>query len=779
MTDDKGQAIPAANILLLRPADSLLIKGVLTDANGYFRIDQIKTKEGVISVRMTGYKRKDTHFSFTGADTALQLGSISLITVVSNLKQVEIIEQKPLYEQKIDRLVVNVSNNIATAGGTVIDVLERSPGVSVERQSGSISLNARDGVQIMINGKVSRLPMDAVIQMLSSMSSSNIDRIELISNPGARYEASGNGGIINIILKKPADLGTKGSYNIILGYGKHEKAGVGLNLNHRTEKLNTYLDLSFYRNHTEQHFENSRMVHSAGDNVGTATVSERDPVTTNYSGLFGMDYMVNKQLTIGGYISAYSNKWVMDADNLVSIDTNNISSGGIKINNHETSRWQNLAGNIYLAYSWTDGSTLSLDADYLYYNNSNPTTYRNRYFNESDAVVIDSNLRAEKHTPVNIWVAKLDYTKKLGEKMELETGAKGSFSKFTNDVSLDELSNGKWANVPGFTVSAPYNENIGAVYAALNTTFSKSTRLNVGLRYEYADISLKGTDVKTALSRSFSNLFPTFFFAHDINKKNTIQFSYGRRITRPAFSDLAPFVIFLDPTAYYYGNAALLPAIADGIKLDYKYDRYLLSLQYSHESNAFAQRQPVINDSSSVEILTTLNLKYRNTYSLIFTAPVNIIQWWNLQLNVLGSYREVQTSHLDENFVRRQTSARVNVVQRFKLPAKFTLELSTLYRTPSITGISKTAAAGSVDLGIQRKIQQGKGNIRLNINDIFWTNIDKLTLYQPANNLDVKILYRYEPRVIRLNYTYNFGNTKVKNRAERETGANEIDNRVN
>lgn len=778
--DETGQALPMANVLVLRFTDSLLIKGGLTDAAGHFTIDQIKADSFIISIRLTGYKRTDVAVTRQAADTiqVLQVRDIIVPRSNSQLKQVEVVEQKPLYEQKIDRLVVNVQQNISTAGGTALDVLERSPGVTVERQQNVISLNARAGVLIMINGKVSRLPMDAIIQQLGSMSAANIQKIELISNPSAQFDASGNGGIINIVMKKPADFGTSGSYNVTLGYGLKEKVGAGVSLNHRADKLSLYSDFSYYRNHTSQRFENSRTVKVGADNMRTATVSDRDPVTTNFSGQIGADYNATKKTTIGGYISGYSNKWVMNADNKVQLQQNGQPTGGIDITNNETNTWQSAGGNLYLSHDIKKGSTFSIDLDYLHYNNNNPTSYYNRYLNASEVLISDSSLKAKKNTPVNIWVGKADYTVAFNDNIDLEAGVKGSYSKFDNDVVLNKLENDRWTEVQGFTQSSVYKESIGAAYVALNTSLSEKTKLNAGLRYEYADVTLDVTGKNSGVNRTFSNLFPTVFFSHNINKQQTIQLSYGRRITRPSFSDLAPFVIFIDPTAYYYGNATLLAAVTDGLKLDYKLKKYLFSFQYSHEANAFAQNQPVIDDVSNIEVLTTLNLKHRNTYSLMFAAPFKLTKWWNLQLNCTGSRRELLTSHLKENFTVSQNYLRLNLVQRFKLPAGYSLELMGVYRSPGIAGISETAAAGAVDMGLQKKIQKDKGMLRLNFSDIFWTNIDKLSLDNPANNLHVNILYKFEPRVIRLNYTYNFGNSKVKKNGERESGAEEVGNRV-
>lgn len=778
--DAGGQSLPGANALALQIKDSALLKGGVTNGDGLFTIEQVKADSFIISIRMTGYSRKNV-VVVSGDATAnneIILKDIILETSRSQLKQVDVTAQKPLYEQKIDKLIVNVQQNISSAGGTALDVLERSPGVTVERQQNTISLNARAGILIMINGKVSRLPMDAIIQQLSSMGAANIEKIELISNPSAQYDASGNGGIINIILKKPAEYGTNGSYSVTLGYGLKEKAGAGLSINHHAEKVNVYGDFSFYRNHTSQRFENARTVTDGTDDNYTGTVSKRDPVTTSFSAQVGLDYNISKKTTIGGFITGYNNKWVMEANNDVTLQTNKEYTGGIAIVNNETNTWQNLGGNIYLTHEIKKNSSISIDIDYLYYKNDNPSNYANHYYNAGSVLTADSNLDATKKTPVNIWVGKADYTVAFNDNIDLEAGVKGSYSKFDNHVVLNKLENGSWTEVPDFSQSSEYKETIGAAYVALNTSLSSKTKLNAGLRYEYADIDLDVYGKNTGVKRNFNNLFPTLFFSHDINKQQTIQFSYGRRITRPSFSDLAPFVIFIDPTAYYYGNANLLAAITDGVKLDYKFLKYLVSLQYSHESNAFAQNQPVIDSDSDVEVLTTLNLKYRNTYSLMFASPFKVSKWWNIQLNLIGSIRKVMTSHLENNVGINQSYLRLNLVQRFKLPAGITAELMGVYRSPGIAGISKTAAAGSVDVGLQKKILKDKGMLRLNVSDLFWTNIDKQTLDIPSNNLNVRILYRYEPRICRLNFTYNFGSSKVKKQAERESGAEEVGNRV-
>ncbi len=316
VVDDNSQALSYANVLVLSPIDSSLIKGDLTDDNGNFHIKEIEQGSYLISISYLGY---NTYFSesLTVTDNQeIALGNIILSEGVS-LEEVQVTAKKALFEQKIDRLVVNVASSLTAAGGTALEVLEKSPGVIVNRQSNSISMVGKDGLSVMINGKLSYQPIESIIQMLAGMPSDNIETIELITTPPANLDAEGNAGFINIILKSRTDLGLNGNWSASLGYGKGETASASVNLNYRKDKFNIFTNYSYTLQSQDQKFTNYRKVFFENTTTENDITTNREPAENNHNLRLGMDYELSDNTVVGLLFGAYNNRWTMDAKTLV------------------------------------------------------------------------------------------------------------------------------------------------------------------------------------------------------------------------------------------------------------------------------------------------------------------------------------------------------------------------------------------------------------------------------------------------------------------------------
>ncbi|MDQ3536117.1 MAG: TonB-dependent receptor, partial [Bacteroidota bacterium] len=260
--------IPYANVLLLNSLDSTLVKGEITNRSGNFSLATDKGGKYLVAIKFIGYQDYYSKaFSLDAANPTIELGSIRAVENARELNAVLIEAVKPLFEQKIDRTVINVESSIAASGGSVLDILARSPGVTVDRMNKSVAMAGKQGVRIMINGKISQIPLEATIQMLEGMNADNIEKIELITTPPAKYEAEGDAGLINIVVKQQTDAGPNGNLSLFTGYGRKEKYGGNINFNSRSKKVNLYGDYSFNNDVTEQLWTADRIVNVAGDQL--------------------------------------------------------------------------------------------------------------------------------------------------------------------------------------------------------------------------------------------------------------------------------------------------------------------------------------------------------------------------------------------------------------------------------------------------------------------------------------------------------------------------------
>ncbi|MDB5263142.1 MAG: TonB-dependent receptor plug, partial [Adhaeribacter sp.] len=354
-------------------------------------------------------------------------------------------------------------------------------------------------------------------------------------------------------------------------------------------------------------------------------------------------------------------------------------------------------------------------------------------------------------------------------------GFKTTISRLQNKVVVQDFIQNKWQPNLEFSQHIQMLEDLGAAYVNFNHQLPHQIKLQTGLRYEYTHTDLTTIDNQPVVERQYGNLFPSIFVSRDLTKKSSLQVSYSRRITRPTYNNLAPFVYFIDPNTFLSGNTSLKPAITDALQTTYRFrESYLLSLSYSYDKTPIVGWQVHLDPATNKQYARAENLKHAHNYSFNFSFPVSLTKWWQLQSNFMGVWIN-NTGIYDGREVSLQSGfGRVNLTQTFKLPNNFSAELSGFYQTRSPFGISYIRALGALNAGVQKKLNNGKGVFRLSVDDIFWTMRFSILTDQPALNLysDFNGIFS-EPRVVRLTYSRNFGNQKMKAAARRQTSSEE------
>ena len=777
---DSGQPLPFANVLLLSAADSSLVKGEVSGNDGSYVLEGIAPGDYLLMTSMVGYlETYSMPFKLKAQSGKKEMDALVLRENVAQLDAVEVVAKKALFEQKIDRLVVNVEGSITSAGATALEVLERSPGVVVNRQNSSISLAGKDGVIVMINGKINRMPLAAVVQMLEGMPSGNIEKIELITTPPANFDAEGNAGFINIVLKETSDQGLNGSYTFSGGYGKGDVSSAGINFNYRKNKINVYGDYSFSRRAQEQIFAFDRQVLLEGRTIRTDTRSMRDPVQRNHNARLGLDVDLSKKTVLGLLLSGYDNRWSMDAVNKTRILSNGTLDTLLTITNDEVNHWKHFGGNLNLQHTFASGEVLTFDADYLRYDNENPTNYLNSYSDGSDNLLFEERTFSGKVTPIKVGVGKLDFNKRFSEKLNMEAGVKGTLSRFDNDVTVSRFDGGFEVNDPSLTAEYRLEEDIAAAYTAFDVKLDEKSDLKLGLRYEYTNSNLGTVEEANIVDRQYGNLFPSFFLSRKFSENHSANLSYSRRITRPTFNDMAPFVIFMDPYTFFSGNAALQPSISNNVKLDYRFKTALISIQYTVEDSAIARFQSRVIEGTNQQLIRAENMKNRKTAALTIAFPWDVTSWWRMQNNIIGNWQEANT-YFDDDLVRVSTkNFQLVWINNFTLPKDFTVELMGFYNSKALFGIMEALPMGAVNFGVQKKFKGNSGTLRFGIDDVFNTLRIRSNGNYPEYNLVSQAEIDFSQRTFKLTYSRNFGDKKLKDARQRDTGSEEERRRVN
>jgi outer membrane receptor protein involved in Fe transport len=783
VTQAANKPVEFATITLLKATDSSLVKGAIADINGQYEFEQVKPGKYRIAAAYVGLKKAYSPAFEVNGNTAVKVATLSLGADAKNLKEVNVTGKKPFVEQHADKTVVNVENSIIGAGASAMEVLEKSPGVTIDKDD-NINLKGKNGVVIMIDGKLTNMSSQDVAQLLKSMPSSNIDQIELITNPSAKYDAAGNAGIINIKLKKNKTVGTNGSVNLGGAYGLTSKYNGALNLNHRNEHFNLFGSYNYNHRGNEQHLN----LYRTGTDNGKFTVFDQANKITNkseYHGVkVGMDYFISKNHTIGVMIDAGVRNSTAPAFGTTLIGGRELIDSTLKTSSENGSDWNRWAYNInYKGVLDTLGKELNIDVDYA---RNKETKTANIFSTTWDAAgknyMHGDTSRSNQPSDIDIKTVKIDYVNPLKHDAKFEAGLKFSFVKTDNNARFDSLRNENWVYDANRSNQFIYKENVQAGYINFHKQFKKLS-VQMGLRGEATQVEGNSVTINRKTDTSYFNLFPSIFVSYAVAKNHQLGLSYSRRLQRPSYEDLNPFEFYLDRYSIMSGNPYLRPSYANSIELTHTFKQFLTtSIGYTHTKDLMTQIIEVGKDAvtgdSSILRYKYLNVAKSDNFTMNISFPLPITKWWNSFTYLSGNYSKYQTIVNDQTVNISGGGFMARTQHSFTLPKGISTEVSFFYLSSQIAdeGLFKMKPMYAMDFGVSKQILHKKGSIKLSVNDVFNNQVFRGTFENAGRYNSVRS--KWESQQVRLNFSYRFGSTNIKAARNRKTGLEDEQNRV-
>ena len=786
-----NNGVDGATISLLRFKDARLAKVAVTDKNGVFEFEKIPEGDYVITATSAGFRKKSIEkFSLTADKPSVEIPLISLAIAPRNLTEVTVTGKPPLIENKNDRTVVNVDAAPTNAGATALEVLEKSPGISVDND-GNISLKGKQGVIVMMDGKPTYLSAADLSNLLRNMPATALDQIEIMTNPPARYDASGNSGIINIKTKKSRNEGLNGSFttggtlslykrnNVLL---TPVRSSESLNLNYRKGKVNVFGNVNYNYNENKAEIAITRKVYEKSGILDVTSIQNSifNGRNNNYTMKVGLDFYQDKKTTWGIVLNGFtffgrpanrSTQKLTKPD--ASVDFQLLSNSTTKLN------FGNYSGNINFKHRFdSTGKELTIDLDYVGYRNNNKSLLITDSYDARGLNTSHSELRGDIPGIINIYSFKSDYTNPIKKNLRFDAGVKFSYVENDNKINYTRLAGSSWVK-DSRSNHFIYKEIINAAYISLNRQWKKFSAQG-GLRME--NTIAKGRQVinDSPFTRNYTSLFPTLYLNYPVNKAHNLVLSYGRRINRPNYQDLNPFVWFLDSLTYRQGNPYLLPQYSHNIELRHAYKNGVTTvLNYSVTGDVISQ---IFKQNERTTVLMPDNVARLTNVGIGITAPIKVNKWWNSNLFInlfnnhfTGLYYN-SSKHENDVIDIEYTSYMLNLTNTFTFKKGWSGELSGWYRGKAIEQLSVASEMYFMTFGVQKNLIKGKGTFRFNFRDPFhWQRYAAYTKY---SNIDVRVNNRWANRNINVSFAYRFGKSTVQQARRRSTGTNEEESRA-
>ncbi len=754
-----------------------IIATTVTDVQGFFEIKNLKAGKNLLRITSTGFENYEQELAQAHSLSTIQTVVIVLKNVTGNLQNVTVTSKKKFIEVRADRTILNIEQNIMASGSSVFEMIKKGPAVSADKDD---NLKLKGAIaKIYIDGKPSNLSGQALTDYLKNLPADAVSRIEIIASPNSSFDAEGSAGIINIKLKKSTAQGLNGSANMGTGRGRYGKVNGGINMNFREGKWNVFTNLSggIYKSFNELILNNIAVT-----SMGTLYQDRFNfwnPLTRSGNGKFGIDYSVSKKTTIGILINQSGS-----SSSEPVINKTTFSNGSRQVTSFvnttktDDKKDNNATYNINLKTLLDSlGSELNIDADVATYAASG-TDINTNYYTDLNNQPLRTAYIFRNNTPakVNIFSSKIDYSKQLNEKTKIEFGAKVSHVNTDNNLIADSLNiiTSKWLTDYNRNNQFIYTENIQALYGNINFS-KKKWEFQVGLRAENTSYTANSITNKTIDKKNYLSLFPSVFTTYKFNDNHQFNFNFTRRISRPSYSSLNPFLNYVDPFTIFAGNPYLQPAFNYNFEIKHSYKSWLFSsLSYRYQTN-MSDNVITQNEDKTISTSQDKNVGVNHFLNADITAVIPITKWWNTENNFGANAERAISTYPGYTYKTNNINGYFSSDHTFTLPKNYRLQAGMYYSTPSVSGFRKQRSSYGGNIGVQKQLFEKKATIKFTINNI---GINAYRAYVKNDNLNLYWQNKWEGPRFGISFSYRFGKASVKASRQRKTASAEESGRA-
>jgi outer membrane receptor protein involved in Fe transport len=750
--DEKGKTIALATVAVYKTGDSILLTATATDDKGRFTVN-VNAGNYDLAVTFLSFLEKKVN-NIIVADKNINVGTIILEESIKQMSEIVVTSDKKMMELKLDKRIYNVSQDVANVGANASEILANIPSVAVDAD-GNVSLRGSEGVRILIDGKPSALTGLRSTDALRNLQGALIERIEVITNPSSRYDAAGETGIINIILKKNKTRGFNGNFTATAGYPSNFSGAYSIN--YRTQKLNLFSSFgTSYRKNpgngsSTQQF--SSMDTSFSYNQ-TQKLTRRD-FSVNF--MAGVDYYISSTATFTGSFLIDAGK-ENNINKLFYEDYN--SAGTLNASSHriddeaETETDTELSLNLTKKFPGNNEREWTTDFKWTNSGEKERSAYLQLFSDGTKPLAQRSGNPAFEDN----LLLQTDYTHAFGKDGKFETGLKGTIRRITNEFLVEEQdANGSWVTLPAFDNNMEFTEQVYAVYGLLANKV-KDFSYQFGLRGELTAMRTGLVKTNEINDRKYFNVFPSASLSYALDEKNTLQLSYSYRINRPNFRNLTPFADFSDPRVYFVGNPNLNPEFTHsteaGHLLEWEKGSLLSSVYYRYKTGV-VERIRTIDTITGISNIIPVNLATQKEVGLEITFAVTAASWWKINSTVNffraaanGKYMDTELSSETVSWTNRTTS-------RMTFFKDLDFQASVNYQSPRVTTQGKTLAIYTIDLGLVKDVFKGKGTLTFNVRDLMNSRRRRTVVDIPGYYSNSDFLWRPRQMTLTLNFRIN------------------------